>query len=626
VLRAGAAILLFAFAIRAFGLDAQGLFNEEGYVVWLSRAGAERALAQTARVDSNTPLHYWLTGAWTQLAGASEFGARLLPAFAGLLTVALGAALARRVSPRSTAAVWAMLALAAWPAAIDLSREARMYALLACLAALSAILLFDGLRSNRRRVWAAWAAVMIALFATHVLGAILFGIEVAALAAWGVFRGRRAAWSARFPVVMAALAGAVIAAWSLAIVAVSIPASTTYAGSPNAWLLLQQSLASQLMPPLRAGEVAGAAIAAGALAAFALAAGAARSRALALMALACVAAVAVFAALTGKFGWRYAQMTVPLLAVAVGVAADNLLARMPAQPVRRLASIALGILMAGAGLLATAGWRGDPARANADFRGAARFLLEARAADEPILLTPDFSPVFEYYFGPGDWLPVPRMDVFDTRDTLDYDSAVPVLNQALAGKDGAWLLLYDETLMDPSRLIQALLRRQSQAFAPDLDTSEFNGLRLMHFRFIQPYQALPDRLPELSPRVEPGGVERGLRGLGCHQFTPARAGDPWMEVACFWQLAPGADVPPDTKVSLRLFDASGEQRLQADTVIAPFGLPYLAYDKPIASFYALQLPADAAPGEYTLRAFPYTESGEVAPRVATAIRIEERIR
>jgi hypothetical protein len=619
-LRVGAAILLLAFAARVPGLDGQSLFNEEGYVVWLSGSGAERILAQTARIDSNTPLHYLLTGAWMSLAGSSEFSVRLLPACAGLLTVALAAALARRISRRRAAPAWAMLTLAAWPAAIDLSQEARMYALLACLAALSIVLLFDGLRLRRRGTWAAWAAVMLALYATHVLGAILFGIEVAAAVAWAARRGRGAVARPHFPAVVALLAGAVMAAWSAAIVAVSIPASTTYGGGSDAWPLLLQSLASQLMPPLRGLEAPVAAAAAGALSIFALATGSAHSRIAVLMSLACVAAVAAFSALTGKFGWRYAQMSIPFLAAAVGVGAANLLARLPAA---RLAPIGLGVLMACAGLLAHAGWRLDPAHANTDFRGAARYLQLARSDGEPVLLSPDFSPVFAYYFGQGDWLPVPRMEVFDTRDALDYDSAVPVLNQALAGRSGAWLLLYDETLMDPSRLIQTLLRRQSQAFAPAQDTSEFTGLRLMRFRFFQPYQPLPDRLPELTPQIEPSGAERGLRGLGCHQFIPARAGDPWMEVACFWQLVPGADLPPDTQVSLRLFDADGRQRLQADTVIAPFGLPYLAFDKPITSFYVLQLPSDVGPGAYSLRAIPYTASGEVAPRVVTAIRIEE---
>jgi len=120
------------------------------------------------------------------------------------------------------------------------------------------------------------------------------------------------------------------------------------------------------------------------------------------------------------------------------------------------------------------------------------------------------------------------------------------------------------------------------------------------------------------------GAQRGLTGLGCYQFELPHAGDAWMEVACFWRLAPGAGLPWDTQVSLRLIDAAGAQVLQSDQMLAPYGLPYLAFDKPITAFYVLGSTDALAPGDYTLAAIPYTPEGQIAPQVITPIRIEAR--
>ncbi len=605
-------ILLAGFAVRIAGLDAQGLFNEEGYSLWLSQLGPGRVLTQTAALDSNTPLHYLLLGGWVSLAGASEFSARLLSVFAGVLTIAVAAALAREVAAGApAAAAWSAALAAALPVGVDVSQEARMYALVMLFTALSAWWLGRSLARNRWRDWVVWGCFAGAGFATHVLGAFVVMAQAGVAGLVWLNQGRRN----RRALLAIAMTGAVIAVWIALILSVSVPTMTAYADRLNYFALLSQALAANLMPRLRAEP----AIHAAALACVVLLIvvawrSAPAARRLALMAGLYILAAAALGAWTGKYGWLYAAAPAPVLAALVGAA----LARLPQTRFQ----LAPGLILLLAAGLSWFAWRADPAHANEDFRGAARYVREHVAADEVVLIVPDYSWTFAYYFGPGRWFAIPEMPMLNVAHTLDYESAMPAINRALAGAQGAWVLFYDETLLDPSRLVQSLLRRQAQAFGPVLDTTDFHGLRLMHFRFFRPYQPLPEHLPHMISRLEQIGAQRGLMALGCHQFELPHAGDAWMEVACFWQLVPGADVPWDTQVSLRLFDATGAQVLQSDQMLAAHGLPYLAFNKPITAFYVLHATDALAPGDYTLTALPYTPDGQLAPQVTTPFHVQ----
>jgi hypothetical protein len=98
-----------------------------------------------------------------------------------------------------------------------------------------------------------------------------------------------------------------------------------------------------------------------------------------------------------------------------------------------------------------------------------------------------------------------------------------------------------------------------------------------------------------------------------------------MEVACFWRLQPGARLPYDTQVSLRLIDANGTQVAQSDQMLAqPLGLPNVPFEKPITSFYFVAIPDDLSAGAYTLRAIPYTPGEQIAPLVTTPVKILPR--
>ena len=88
-------LLLLATGLRFHHLDAQSFWNDEGNSARLSERAIPAILEGTAS-DIHPPLYYLLLHGWRALLGDSEFALRALSAFAGVLTVAAVAALAKR--------------------------------------------------------------------------------------------------------------------------------------------------------------------------------------------------------------------------------------------------------------------------------------------------------------------------------------------------------------------------------------------------------------------------------------------------------------------------------------------------------------------------------------------------
>ncbi len=620
------AFALLGFAARLVNLGGQSLYAEEGYSITLGQDGFTRILTQTATLDSNTPLHYLLLSVWNALGGISEFNARALSAFAAVLIIPLAWQLARALGLPRAAQRGAALCSAVWPVGISFAQEARMYALLMLFTMLATVMLARALRRGGRLDWAVWSASLIAAFATHVYGALIFGVQALVVAAWLARRWRGASGALpvksgfRFAIAAIVVTAAVIGAWTLVILKVSIPTSTTYTTRLDLLPLLEQGLAAMLMPKL-AGPTAGLALLSLAML-LAVFFSSRQLRLLPLLVWATVFLICAVSAYTGKFAWRYVTATAPLAATGFG-AALGLWAN-SRVPARVTAARGLTVLVAILGLAGFFLWRAAPANANEDYRGAAAYLRAHVKPGEPILMIPNLYHVFRYYYGDGDWHWLPPAEMINLQDVLDYQSAVPLLNRWLGGRSGAWLLLYDETLMDPTHIVQVLLRRQSVALTSDADLSRFHNLRLLHFTFFRPYEPLPEQLPESTSRLEQTGLPRGLASLGCRQYTPARAGDTWLEMFCFWQTKPYVQLPGNTQVSLRLINDRGRQVEQSDQQLAFGGFPYLPFEKPITAVYFIDLPANLAAGDYSLLAVPYTKEGEIAPRVITPVRLLAR--
>ncbi len=128
-------ILLLAAALRFYRLAGQSLWSDEGNSVALAQAGLAEIAARTA-LDIHPPLYYWLLHFWICLFGQSEVAVRSLSAVAAVLLVAIIYQVGARLFDRRAGLMAAFIA-AVSPFQVYYAQEARMYALLALLGALT---------------------------------------------------------------------------------------------------------------------------------------------------------------------------------------------------------------------------------------------------------------------------------------------------------------------------------------------------------------------------------------------------------------------------------------------------------------------------------------------------------
>lgn len=182
------AIILVASWLRFHWLAAQSFWNDEGNSARLSERSLRLILEGTAS-DVHPPLYYLLLRGWRELVGESEFGLRSLSAFAGVVTVAGAWALVRLGgwqrgwTERRVVAVAALL-VAVSPALVYYSQEARMYALLACLATLATVALLVWLRSGDWRVAGGYVVLLTAGLYTHYFFPIVIVLNALIVAWW----------------------------------------------------------------------------------------------------------------------------------------------------------------------------------------------------------------------------------------------------------------------------------------------------------------------------------------------------------------------------------------------------------------------------------------------------------
>ena len=109
-----AGLLLVAFCLRVYRLDAQSVWFDEGWSWYLAGLPLGQ-MAQVTAADRSPFVYYALLHGWTGLAGDSEFALRYLSVCADVVAVALVVALGRALS-RDGRQAWL-----AWPFGIPAS-------------------------------------------------------------------------------------------------------------------------------------------------------------------------------------------------------------------------------------------------------------------------------------------------------------------------------------------------------------------------------------------------------------------------------------------------------------------------------------------------------------------------
>ena len=167
-----AGIVVAAAVLRFATLDGQSYWFDEATTVHLLRLDFGGMLAAIPDSESTPPLYYVVAWLWAKLFGVGEVGLRSLSALAGTATIPLVYAIARRAAGTRAGLIAAALT-AANPLLVWYSQEARAYALLVLLAAVTLVLLPAALERPAPRGLVVWAVAAALAVATHYFAAFI---------------------------------------------------------------------------------------------------------------------------------------------------------------------------------------------------------------------------------------------------------------------------------------------------------------------------------------------------------------------------------------------------------------------------------------------------------------------
>jgi len=247
----------------------------------------------------------------------------------------------------------------------------------------------------------------------------------------------------------------------------------------------------------------------------------------------------------------------------------------------------------------------DPAFTKASFRDVARYIEDQIAPDEAIILTSGhLFPAFNYYYaGDAPTIRLPDDPTLNTDHVLGYDTA-NVLNQTLAGKRGAWVVLWQDEVVDPNGFLPMLLT--SQGKETEIKGTSFYQVRLRHWTLPTNAHFSPQPTPAVAREANFKNVVK-LLGFGSPTPTPADVG---VSFNLYWQpLEPFTD---DYNVALRVVDAAGNLWGKQDRRPTGYNYPTMRWKEGEDLFgaYTVPLIAGAPAGDYFVQVTLYTKADE----------------
>ena len=169
-------------ALRFSTLDLQSYRYDEAVTVGrVLHPSLFDTLAAVPRSESTPPLYYMLAWLWSRLFGTGEVGLRSLSALAGTASIAVVYLGAVALPLRRRAGLIAAAIVAVSPVLIWFSQDARAYALVFLLAALSFLFFARARHSGSRRDLGWWAACSALAIASHYFAGFLVLPEAALL-------------------------------------------------------------------------------------------------------------------------------------------------------------------------------------------------------------------------------------------------------------------------------------------------------------------------------------------------------------------------------------------------------------------------------------------------------------
>jgi mannosyltransferase len=612
------ALLLLAFFLRFYRLDEQSFWNDEGNSARIAERPV-RLIVAGAGGDIHPPGYYLLLHYWRALFGHTEFALRAFSAMCGVVMLAFTYLLGRRLFDPTTGLTAAFLG-AISPLAVYYAQEARMYALLGALSAISTYLFLrllprPGLTVAGRERFAYVLAAAAGLYTQYAFPFVLI-VHNVVFGLWWLIRIRRAGPRWRrllvwigFQLAVAALylpwlptAIRSVTGWS--------PAGRSYELIPALFDMLRVLSVGVTLPTERAVVAlvtAGALLIVGLLGGSPIGKPAPGRRETIPSPVFNIVVMAIYLllpiALILTFD-LYKSEWLKFLIVILSPFHILLAHAIHRHPSLITLSLAFILALCIPTAISLHNLYFDPAYRRDDYRQiAADVETYARPADGIILNAPNQWEVFTYYYPdhyvyPAPYHPTPKeVDAF--------------LTPLLADHRRLFVLYWGDAEADPRRLIESALSRRAYK-ARDW---WYGRVRLSIYGTAPLSQA-----PQSSLDAHFGGRTGDritLRGYALADVDEAFAPGDVVPLTLFWQAH--APVAGRYKVTVQLLDGQGHLVAQQDTEPRDGLLPTSDWqpDRALADHYGVWLPSALPPGDYPLFVGLYdVHTGERLPVTA----------
>jgi hypothetical protein len=660
-------ILLLAFGLRLYRLDAQSLWYDEGVTAIVAQYDPSTLIRWTAD-DIQPPLYYLLVSAWGQVAGWSEWSLRFPSVFFGVLLVPLMAALSRSLTRSRSAALLAALITSLHPLLLYYSQEARMYTM---LVALSVVAVYCVVRvagaqsacvdpSQRRWLWIGYVLAATAAMYTHYFAIfLLFAINIAYLIDIYLFRRRQTADGRRSmtgdgrrtitipspqsPVpsprslIFANTALFLLFLPWLGVLVTRLRVDASYwqgefklgealrsvatrftlgetvlerDAIPWLWIFAAVTLVS-LLRMIAGGRLQ---VASGRLQVSDTHHALRTTHYSLLITLLPLAGILLLASFTPKFNPRYVMVALPGLILLWSGGIGDWGLGTGDRVWRGIKLIAVSVMTAGF-IFAGSQWFFDAAFTKDQWREAAAYVRAHRQPDDAVILVSGHAwPIWRYYAPDLDPIRLPEIEILDVNAALDFANTADPLRQELTGADGVWIVSWQHEIIDPMEIVPLQLSRAGAETPID---AQFWGIDLRRFRAINTAAISAD-----PPIAHPAQInfEDALTFLG---HTVETNGD----LLLFWRLNTQYPISntqypiPNTQPDLHLtaetltFDGLSYARV-ADRRLAAYTYPTFRWQP--GQVTVGRIPArgwagdGAAPGNYRLRLGVYDPLGDPA--------------
>jgi len=612
-------VLLIAFALRLFRIAQQSIWYDEGLSLYYARGSLTQVLADASQTE-HPPLHPLMLNLWVRVCGDSELAVRMLSVCWGMVAIALVYRLGQRFLPGIAAP--ATLLLAVSPLAIWYSQETRGYMLALALqiglfdCALSLFPIASG--SPRHHGIASWARYLLyavlgasALYAHLYSAPFLVALNLAFLVRFVrlvPIVGLRRLWphAAKWALSQVAVA-ALFAPWLPSVLA-QLQANATFWHGAVGW----RQIAGRTLVALSVGETLSGAWATAAtwvlsllalLGTYALARQPRRPSwaSLWLWVVIPILLQVLINQTRPKFAVRYLIGVLPayLLLASAGVrwlfAAARRYAFRPAGWAASAAILLSTAVVGGATARSLGAYYLDSSLYRPDFRAVAAYIQQHGTPDDLIVLLGGHSyPAFTYYYRQAlPVLPLPDRLLPSTREPVDV-SVLETLDQAIAGKQRLWLVLWQPTLADPTGLVVDELEQTYHRLGVG---QTFHDIGLLLFD-VSPGPLLSAHARPSSPLVANLGDQVQLLGYRLPTATIKPGGTLYLYL--YWQSLTA--MRHDYKVFVQVLDEHEQIVAQLDRIAGAEAYPtsHWAPGAIVRERFLLTIPPQVPAGSYSL--------------------------